>query len=264
VSRLISPDRRGGGGDGGLEAVAPTGRGRSLFSNEPGVCGRLGILKGLAETEGIVVVAKESGLRNASWSPVLMWDNLPLGGDCGGCIITEGGGRRGFGLRGGGGRILGDRNTPSSTTVMDGIFNMDRGLDFGNGGGAGELSRVLGLPSRRSRTPAADFGVGDIGRGGAVGGVATSFALFMFSKCDRSDETGFYTSVRTDSKSDGGETNNGRAILPILIGLVHISGGRRGRVARDNIPMLPNNICPVSRNRGGFRETSVVGNLPCL
>lgn len=58
-SRLNSPDRRGGGGDGGLE---PPGRGVNLESGV-GECDRLGILK--VRGEALVGVATESGLRKA-------------------------------------------------------------------------------------------------------------------------------------------------------------------------------------------------------
>jgi hypothetical protein len=171
--------------------------------------------------------------------------------------MSDGGGRWGFGLRGGGGSIRpGNRIcTPSSTAaaVWEGSFNMDTGRDLGSGGGAGELSLVAGSPFRRSRTLALALAggclwAGDIGRaGGAVGGAAASFVLFIFSKCDRSDDTGFWPKVRESNNGEGSgmATNNGRAVLPILVGLVHIFGRRGGRVGRDDAPMLPNKTAAV-------------------
>lgn len=79
---MNSPDRRGGGGDGGLD------RGAS-FGSDVGEWFRLGTLnvRGEALTGG---EATASGFRKVERSP---WsrDSLPLGGESGGCTVTDGG-----------------------------------------------------------------------------------------------------------------------------------------------------------------------------
>lgn len=77
--RLSSPDRLGGGGEGGLE---PAGRGDlgPLIDGE-GVCDRLGILNPRDEPPGVEGVAIVSGLRNGGWSPTARVDKRPFGGD---------------------------------------------------------------------------------------------------------------------------------------------------------------------------------------
>jgi len=183
---LNSPDRRGGGGDGGLDPVILESR----RGSGPGEWVRLGILNDRGELAGVVEETRESGLRKAVCSPRFGCVVLSLGGDRGGCIRTEGGrmGFVGFGLRGGGGATgrAGDREWESS--LLLGIFRLLKvGLFFGTGGGVGAASRS-GFASRS----AIGFGAGDIGRKGAAERVGfASLILLILSKCERREETGF-------------------------------------------------------------------------
>jgi hypothetical protein len=91
-SLLNSPDLRGGGGEGGLEARGDLGGGGAGV----GVVGRNGGLK--LPLLGLLGLVTESGLRNLGLSSATMAETLLFGGDCGGWIVTAGG--SGFGASG--------------------------------------------------------------------------------------------------------------------------------------------------------------------
>jgi hypothetical protein len=89
ASRLNSPDLRGGGGEGGLDAES--------FGDFPGsgrgVLGLLGIRKCLGEDPPETVA--DNGLEVDRYAGVLdsvKFNVLGLGGDCGGSTVTAGGG----------------------------------------------------------------------------------------------------------------------------------------------------------------------------
>ena len=85
-SRLSSPDRLGGGGEGGCEGV----RRGDLRGSRTGVRGRLGVLNGFVAVAGDVGLIKESVFTNAGRSPV--GSPAPLfGGECGGSTVSDGG-----------------------------------------------------------------------------------------------------------------------------------------------------------------------------
>lgn len=86
ISRLISPDLRGGGGEGGCEGV----NFGDLVESSVGVWDLLGIRKCLGEpvpefNVGVLVDRCIGVLERVKC------DSLALGGDCGGNIVTEGG-----------------------------------------------------------------------------------------------------------------------------------------------------------------------------
>lgn len=179
-SRLNSPDRRGGGGDGGLDRGVnlDSGVGEWLWLGALDVCGG-----------AVFGVTIGSGLRKVERSP---WssDSLPLGGDCGGCTLTDGG-RAGRGSMGGTGSVA-DRNgewargssrVGSLMAAMEGF-----GLVAGRGGG--------GLKSGFPFCTAEGL-TGETDRGGRDCGCGGSFLDFpIFSKCDSREETGRWNTVR--------------------------------------------------------------------
>lgn len=77
--RLISPDRLGGGGDGGRE---PPGRGDLGALNDGEVLSdRLGILKDRLPPVGVDGVVTASGFINEGWSPTARAETRFFGGD---------------------------------------------------------------------------------------------------------------------------------------------------------------------------------------
>lgn len=80
ISRLNSPDRRGGGGDGGLEPVVFESR----RGSRTGEWVRLGILNVRGELAGVVAAVIDSGLRKAVCSLRFTWVVRSLGGESGG------------------------------------------------------------------------------------------------------------------------------------------------------------------------------------
>jgi hypothetical protein len=87
--RLSSPDRLGGGGDGGRE---PPGRGDlGALSDGEVLSDRLGILKDRPPAVGVEGVATASGFMNEGWSPTARAETRFFGGDCGGRTVTAGG-----------------------------------------------------------------------------------------------------------------------------------------------------------------------------
>lgn len=89
VSLRISPDRLGGGGDGGLDPFARGERGGG--STGVGVRGRLGILKVGLEGPAVDGAITASGFRNGEWSEDGSTVTCLLGGDWGGCTVKDGG-----------------------------------------------------------------------------------------------------------------------------------------------------------------------------
>jgi hypothetical protein len=179
-----SPDLRGGGGDGGCEAV---NRG-DLRGSRTGVCGRLGILNGRGDPDGVVGVVTVSGFKNWGTSPWARFITLPLGGDIGGCTRTAGAfNGRGVNI-GGFARRVGERGaTAVGSSVPDTCIDDIAGRSRGLAGITGEAS-LLGLRSRNL----SGFGAGErVRRGGAMGFGVPSPVLFMFSNFASSDETGF-------------------------------------------------------------------------
>ena len=88
-SLLSSTERRGGGGDGGCDAI---GFG-DLGGGGVGVRGRP-IPSIFGDELSTIVVARESGFRKGDLSPgITRLETLGFGGDCGGSIVTAGGGR---------------------------------------------------------------------------------------------------------------------------------------------------------------------------
>lgn len=87
LSLRISPDRLGGGGEGGCEA---DNLGERRGSSE-GVCGRLGILKA-REVVGVVGVdePESAAFKKAGASAMENLEMEFFGGDWGGSIRTEG------------------------------------------------------------------------------------------------------------------------------------------------------------------------------
>lgn len=162
-----------------------------------GVCGRLGILKPLAPVageEGAKLAGEEGGLcpnsgfKKLGRSPTAI-STPPLGGDCGGSTIRDGG-RSGLGLIGGGGPgRFGEREAllgPRPRAREPGISSLSLGLCFGTVGnsleGAGATSRGL-----------SGFGAGEMGRN--AGGPCDSVGFVIFSNWARSEETGFWMSM---------------------------------------------------------------------
>ena len=174
-SLLNSPDRRGGGGDGGCDGVS---RGDLRRSNV-GVSGRLGILKWRGDAAGDTGFTMASAFRKAGWSPVAIFSSLPLGGDWGGSTRTEGG-AMGRGLSGGGGprRFEGRGLLEEAMLVSFGL------VLTGTAGGSLETAASCGFSS---------FGAGEAVRGASVG---ASEGLLMFSNRARREETGFCFIVR--------------------------------------------------------------------
>lgn len=199
-SRLYSPDRRGGGGDGGLE---PPGRGVS-FESGVGECDRLGILK--VRGEALVGVATESGLRKADWSPCSWCEILDFGGDCGGCTMTEGvsGGRESARAAVTAAGRAGERDRERSSVCRLKVATVGFGLTGGRGG-AGLYS---GFPFWGS----GGF-TGETDRGASGCGAPSS--LPIFSKCESREETGLWSTVRaSDEIREGSQGNSHGARHP--------------------------------------------------
>lgn len=78
-SRRISPERRGGGGDGGRDEASRGDRGAE--GGCIGVIGRLGSLIGVGEPLGSSCEAAVVGSKNGDWSPDIIADAGILGGD---------------------------------------------------------------------------------------------------------------------------------------------------------------------------------------
>lgn len=81
ASRVLisSPERLGGGGDGGLE---PPGRGDlGVLRDGEVLSDRLGILNDRLPPVGVGGVATESGFTNEGWSPTASAEIRPFGGD---------------------------------------------------------------------------------------------------------------------------------------------------------------------------------------
>lgn len=90
TSRLNSPERRGGGGEGGRE---PPMRGAfPRLSDADGLCGWLGILKEREDPVGVDGLAIASGFRYGDWSVASRLVSRPFGGERGGWTVTAGGG----------------------------------------------------------------------------------------------------------------------------------------------------------------------------
>jgi len=187
-SLLSSPERRGGGGDGGCDAAI---RG-DLPVSKIGVCGRPGILNGFG-VAGDAGFARESVLRKAGRSPTATSGPL-FGGDWGGSIMRDGG-CTGLGLMGGGSGLVGE---PERLILLllgplpwfrDETVNLSLGLVFGIGGGSRAVVEGLGALCGSS-----GFGAGESVRGGGGADEAgcESFDLFMFSNLARSDDTGLW------------------------------------------------------------------------
>lgn len=179
---FISPERRGGGGDGGLTLGVRPGERRG--STTAGVCGLLGILKGRGGEEPSVVAALVGS--TASWllSPLgARLVPLPFGGDWGGSTRTAGGGFIGLGLMGDG---LATRGAGTGT------WSFGAGFGLGSSRGVGVVR--VGLVSGTG----GGFGDGERLRAGAGGGTGVdgvegteSFPRPMFSNWARREETGF-------------------------------------------------------------------------
>lgn len=187
-SLLSSPDRRGGGGDGGFEGV-----GRADTPDSwTGVRGRPGILNCFVAVAAVGDLIKESVFTNAGRSPVGIPTPL-LGGEWGGSIVSDGG-WPGRGLMGGGSGRVGDveRPTLAAGGLMLGTFNLSLGRAAGTVGGS---RAAEGLGSRsRSRTglgAVAGAGLGDaVLEEAPVCGLVVVSVLFRFSNLAKSEDTG--------------------------------------------------------------------------
>lgn len=187
--RTISPDLRGGGGDGGCDGVS---EGDLLGSNR-GVCGLLGIRKCLGEEAPEVAEMGVLSVERYVGPPEMFkFEGFIFGGDCGGCIVTAGGGADAFtrGLRVGDGEGFAEliRNGLSETSPNS--FSRPR---------------LPGCKStltfRPSCLPVCCLAISPaplprlFGFGATAGDVELPFAAFALaicSKCERSDDTGFY------------------------------------------------------------------------
>lgn len=89
ASLRISPDRLGGGGDGGFEPFARGDRGGT--NTGVGVRGRLGILKLCLCAPAGDDPATASGFKYGEWSREGRTAECFFGGDCGGCTVKDGG-----------------------------------------------------------------------------------------------------------------------------------------------------------------------------
>ena len=132
-SLLSSAERRGGGGEGGWEALS---RG-DFRGSRTGVCGRLGILKVLAADGD--ALGPVSGLTKLGRSPTAI--SVPLlGGDCGGWIMKDGG-WTGLGLAGVGSADRTGERGPVTLTCTGAwgtveMVSLSLGLCFGITGGS--------------------------------------------------------------------------------------------------------------------------------
>lgn len=191
-SRLNSPDRRGGGGDGGLDRGATFG--------SVGEWLRLVTLN--VRGEVLVGGTTASGLRKVERSP---WsrDCLPLGGECGGCTVTDGG-FAGPETLGGTGRVA-DRigEWARGSSRVGSLRAETEGLGLVAGGTRGGAGLCSGFPfcvasGLAGETDRGGGGCGGLSlavfvfsiRGGCGGCGDSSLVLPIFSKWDSSDETG--------------------------------------------------------------------------
>lgn len=193
-SRLNSPDRLGGGGDGGLEGVRRGDRRGSAF----GVRGRLGILNCFVAVDGDEGLTRESVFTKAGRSPVGTPPVPLFGGECGGSTVSDGG-CAGRGVMGGGRGRVGDVERPTLAAeggMLEMVSRLGRVGGTGGGSRAAEGLAAEGLASRSRSRPGFGAGAGAGGTGDAVreelpvwGGL--SF-LFRFSNLASSEDTGLW------------------------------------------------------------------------
>ncbi len=196
-SRLNSPDRRGsspdrlgGGGEGGCEGDR---RGDLLRGSSTGVRGRLGVLTGFVGAAGEVGLMSESVLTKAGRSPV--GSPTPrLGGECGGSTVRAGA-ATGRGLMGGGRGRVGEVERPLAAAKLGIVDTLSLSLERDGGAGGGS-SVADGLGSRSRRRPGLGAGTGAGGAGDAVREEGPELegawrsALLRFSNLASSEETG--------------------------------------------------------------------------
>lgn len=238
-----SPDRRGGGGEGGCEGDR---RGDLLRGSSTGVRGRLGDLTGFVGAAGEVGLMSESVFTKAGRSPVGR-PTPRLGGECGGSTVRAGAGV-GRGLMGDGRGRVGDVERPLAAAKWGMVDTLSLSLE--RVGGAGGGSRAAeGLGSRSRRRPGFGAGTGAGGAGDAVrdegpeleGGWRS--ALLRFSNLASSEETGRWH-MRVDTVSvlrlgvvgggggragegAGGSAHDGRAVRALLWRTLHGGSVRR-------------------------------------
>lgn len=177
LSRLNSPERLGGGGDGGLAADRGD---RGSGSAGVGLVVLLGAVADFGDGLTIAAEATASGLRYKEWSFVAESVDLLFGGDCGGCTVTAGvcATAANFGLGATGGRAgtegVAEAGSVFSvscwvTGVMIVLLGRSRGLAGTSGAvGVGGAASFANLKSRNL----SGFGAGEIGRDGGLDEVA--------------------------------------------------------------------------------------------
>ena len=199
ASRLISPDLRGGGGEGGRDPRGDRDGGTAGVD----VVERLGDLISAGEALVTTGFTIWSGLRNAEESSSTKGE-ASFGGDRGGCTVTAGGwgfGTCGFGASDGlfegiGGGVAAAGST--SWWRRDGATRAGFGRSFGLVGIVGVVG-VEGVEEIGAACSCSNFksfsrsglGAGEIGlEGGLCCCDASSPGLVMFSKRASKDDTG--------------------------------------------------------------------------